>query len=69
MSTFASHGQTPLYEPATPRFAAHKAVYAIDPVSLAPERLFSTSSADEDDQQQQSDLDSRVGRDDATHIN
>ncbi|KAJ2520567.1 hypothetical protein GGI11_002259 [Coemansia sp. RSA 2049] len=69
MSTFASHGQTPLYEPATPRFAAHKAVYAIDPVTLAPERLFSTSSADEDDQQQQSDLDSRVGRDDATHVN
>ncbi|KAJ2661568.1 hypothetical protein IWW48_002277 [Coemansia sp. RSA 1200] len=68
MSTFASHGQTPLYEPATPRFAAHKAVYAIDPVTLAPERLFSTSSADEDDQQQ-SDLGNRMGRDDATHIN
>ncbi|KAJ1800812.1 hypothetical protein LPJ59_000803 [Coemansia sp. RSA 2399] len=67
MSTFASQQQTPLYEPAEPRFTVHKAVYAIDPVTCTPERLFSTSSkqTDEEDPRRAS---SHAGSGDASHI-
>ncbi|KAJ2863901.1 hypothetical protein GGI22_001845 [Coemansia erecta] len=68
MSTFASQQQTPLYEPAAPRFAVHKAAYTINPVTCAPERIFSTSSkqTEEEDPRRTG---SCAGSGDASHIN
>ncbi|KAJ2556531.1 metalloendopeptidase [Coemansia sp. RSA 1933] len=60
--------QTPLsYEPAKPRFAVHKAVYAVNPVTCAPERLFSTSSSQAEEGERGSN--GYAGTDDASHIN
>ncbi|KAJ1668614.1 hypothetical protein IW140_002633 [Coemansia sp. RSA 1813] len=67
MSASESQQQSPLFEPAEPRFAVHKAVYAIDPITCSPERLFSASSSQAEEEPRGTS--GYMGSDDASHIN